>query len=81
MIQIQPLKSEDVKLELFQDERHYCGVELKERNPRYRNKDKPWCLTIFANAYGTFEATHELSIDDAEAMRDWLSELLARLKK
>ena len=66
-------------LELFQDQAHYTGIELKENNPRYRDKNKPWHLSVFNNVYGTFEAGYDLSRDEAEEMRDWLSVLLSRL--
>lgn len=56
---------------------HYAGVELAQRNPKYRDSSKPFRMTLFANNYGTFEASFELTIGEAEEMRDWLNEFLA----
>ena len=65
-------------LVLKQDERGNSGIELRVINPRDRNKDKPWRVTLYNNNSGLFECGFELSHDEAELMRDWLNDLLTR---
>lgn len=65
------------KLELYQDHQsRYCGIELAEIDTRYVSNGKSLRLTLFANNYGTFEASFNLTHDDAEMMRDWLTNFL-----
>lgn len=64
-------------LKLAQDERGYAGVELSRVNPKYRHRNRPVRLALFANNYGTFEATFDLTLDEAEGMREWLGVVIA----
>lgn len=64
-------------LKFVQDERGYVGVELSRINPKYRRQNRPVRLALFANNYGTFEATFDLTLDEAEGMREWLDAVIA----
>lgn len=68
------------ELELNQDERRYTGVALKTNDQKFSDKNKPWRLIVFANSHGTFEASFDLTLDEAEAMRDWLDKLIKDLR-
>lgn len=65
------------KLELYQDHQsRYCGIELGRIDLRSRNNGKSLRLTLFANNYGTFEASFNLTQNEAEMMCDWLTDFL-----
>lgn len=64
-------------LELAQDERGYAGVQLVQKKGNYRNPSRPLRLTVFANTYGTFEAGFDLTLGEAEELRDWLDTFIA----
>ncbi|MGA9855092.1 MAG: hypothetical protein WBR29_07445 [Gammaproteobacteria bacterium] len=66
-------------MKLHHDKSRYSGLDLRQNDLRYMHGDKDWSLTLFNNQHGTFEATFYLTRDDAEAMRDWLNDLLAKL--
>lgn len=70
--------SEKLEIHTDADERGYAGFEIAKRDRfRFRGQpEKPWQMTIFDNSHLTLEVGMNLSRDDLEYIRDWITEEL-----
>ncbi len=73
-----PLRDKELDLNLGS----YSGIAFKQTGMTFgRMKNKPLEVTVYVNEHGTFEASVQLTVDDAESIREWLTEFIISERK